>query len=52
MIKAKRKRLHLKGWKIGSAREFLGLNVQEHAYIELRLRSAALKFSNVPNATE
>lgn len=44
MIEGKRKRLEAKGWKIGSAREFLDLNDQEHAYIELRLKLAdALK---------
>ena len=44
MIESKRKRLEAKGWKIGSARQFLDLNDQEEAYIELRLRLAdALK---------
>lgn len=44
MIESKRKRLEAKGWKIGSAREFLDLNDQEEAYIELRLKLAdALK---------
>lgn len=38
MIESKRKRLETKGWKIGSAREFLDLNDQEDAYIELRLK--------------
>ncbi len=38
------KRLEAKGWKIGSAREFLDLDDQEQAYIELRLKLAdALK---------
>lgn len=44
MIESKRKRLEAKGWKIGSARDFLDLNDQEEAYIELRLKLAdALK---------
>lgn len=44
MIESKRKRLETKGWKIGSARDFLDLNDQEEAYIELRLKLAdALK---------
>lgn len=43
-IVSESKRLPAKGWKIGSAREFLDLNDQEHAYIELRLKLAdALK---------
>jgi DNA-binding XRE family transcriptional regulator len=44
LIESKRKRLLAKGWQIGSAREFLDLDVQEEAYIELRLKLAeALK---------
>jgi len=35
--KAKKKRLVKKGWKIGSADEFLGLSPEESAYIELKL---------------
>ena len=37
MNKAKRQRLEAKGWKIGSADEFLGLTPEEAAYIELKL---------------
>ncbi len=37
MHKAKKKRLVKKGWKIGSADEFLGLSPEESAYIELKL---------------
>ncbi len=37
MDKAQRKRLHAKGWKIGDATEFLSLNPQEAAYVELKL---------------
>lgn len=36
----KRKRLEAKGWKAGSAREFLGLSSQEEPYIEIKLRLA------------
>ncbi len=38
MLKAKRERLEKKGWKVGSAEEFLGLNPEEAAYIDLKLR--------------
>jgi len=37
----KRKRLEAKGWKVGSADEFLGLAPEEAAYIEIRLALAA-----------
>lgn len=40
MRSSKRKRLEAKGWKIGSAKEFLGLSSQEEAYIEIKLRLA------------
>ncbi len=36
----KRTRLEAKGWKVGTAREFLGLSGDELAYVELRLRLA------------
>jgi DNA-binding XRE family transcriptional regulator len=36
----KRKRLEAKGWRVGSARDFLGLTQAEEAYIELRLKLA------------
>ncbi len=36
----KKKRLEAKGWKVGSAKEFLGLSSQEEAYIEIKLRLA------------
>jgi ribosome-binding protein aMBF1 (putative translation factor) len=32
--------LEAKGWKVGSAKEFLGLSSQEEAYIEIKLRLA------------
>jgi ribosome-binding protein aMBF1 (putative translation factor) len=41
MRKAKKKRLEKKGWKIGTAQEFLGLSDEEAAYVELRLRLAS-----------
>ena len=37
----KRKRLEAKGWRIGNAREFLGLTDEEAAYIEVKLRLAS-----------
>lgn len=40
MLESKRKRLAEKGWKIGSAKDFLGLSPAEEAYIELRLKLA------------
>jgi len=36
--KTKQNRLKEKGWKIGSADEFLELSPEESAYIELKLR--------------
>ena len=41
MLKAKRERLEKKGWKVGSAEEFLGLSPDEAAYIDLKLRLGA-----------
>jgi DNA-binding XRE family transcriptional regulator len=35
--KAKRQQLERKGWKLGSAEDFLGLSAEETAYIELKL---------------
>ena len=40
MRSSKRKRLEAKGWKIGDAKDFLGLSSQEEAYIEIKLRLA------------
>ena len=40
MDKEKRKRLEEKGWKVGSAADFLGLSAEDNTYIELRLRLA------------
>lgn len=41
MRENKRKRLVTGGWRIGSAKDFLGLTDHEAAYIELKLRLAA-----------
>ena len=37
MKKSKRARLEAKGWKIGSAEQFLGLSQEESAYLEMKL---------------
>ncbi|MCR4296121.1 MAG: helix-turn-helix domain-containing protein [Elusimicrobia bacterium] len=37
MNKAKRKKLERRGWKVGSASEFLGLTAEEARFIELKL---------------
>jgi hypothetical protein len=40
MHKGKKTRLEAKGWRLGSAQEFLGLSDEESAYVELRFRLA------------
>lgn len=40
MRAAKKKKLQAKGWRVGSAEEFLGLSPKESAYIELKLKLA------------
>ena len=40
MREEKRRRLEAKGWKVGSAQEFLRLSAEEAAYIELKVRLA------------
>jgi predicted transcriptional regulator len=40
MREAKRKRLESKGWKVGSAEDFLNLTPEEAAYIEMKLELA------------
>jgi DNA-binding XRE family transcriptional regulator len=40
MLESKRKRLQAKGWKVGTAKEFLHLSDEEEAYIDLRLKLA------------
>lgn len=37
MNTAKRKRLEAKGWKVGTAKEFLNLSPEEAAYVEVKL---------------
>jgi DNA-binding XRE family transcriptional regulator len=37
MLKTKQRRLEKQGWRVGSADEFLELNPQESAYVELKL---------------
>ena len=36
MRKSKRERPEAKGWRFGTAQEFLGLSAEESAYVELR----------------
>lgn len=40
MRDVKRRRLEAKGWRVGSAKEFLALSDQEAEYIELKLKLA------------
>jgi len=40
MREVKRRRLEAKGWKLGTAKDFLGLSDEEAAYVELKLRLA------------
>ncbi|MDH5190280.1 MAG: helix-turn-helix transcriptional regulator [Gammaproteobacteria bacterium] len=37
MKHAKRKKLEAKGWKVGTAADFLGLSPEEEAFIEMKL---------------
>ena len=37
MIKSKRKKLEAAGWKVGSPGDFLGLDAEEAAFVELKL---------------
>jgi len=44
MDKAKRKRLEARGWRVGTASEFLGLSPEEAALVEMKVRlSQALR---------
>ena len=60
MNKAKRKQLVQRGWKVGSASEFLGLSAEESRFIEfkfalsrqLRERREALKLTQVDLAQQ
>lgn len=38
MDKEKKARLEARGWRVGSAEDFLGLTSEEVAYVELRLK--------------
>ncbi|GMQ91675.1 MAG: hypothetical protein BMS9Abin11_0986 [Gammaproteobacteria bacterium] len=38
MKAAKRKKLESRGWKVGSAADFLGLSEEEAAYVEFKLK--------------
>jgi hypothetical protein len=40
MNDAKRKKLESKGWRIGGAKEFLGLSAEEAAFVEFKLKLA------------
>ena len=40
MRKSKRARLEASGWRVGTAKEFLGLSDQESAFIELKIALA------------
>src|SRR5262245_65976387 len=40
MREDKKRRLEAKGWRVGTARDFLDLSPEEEAYVELRLRLA------------
>jgi len=40
MRRSKKERLEAKGWRLGTAQEFLGLSDEGTAYVELRLRLA------------
>ena len=44
MERRKQRRLEVRGWRVGSAAEFLGLSAEEAALVEMKLRlSQALK---------
>ena len=38
MRESKQRKLASKGWKVGDAKDFLGLSASEEAYIDLRLK--------------
>jgi ribosome-binding protein aMBF1 (putative translation factor) len=40
MREGKRKKLDAKGWKIGTAKDFLGMSDEEESYVNLRLSLA------------
>jgi DNA-binding XRE family transcriptional regulator len=41
MREQKRRRLEAKGWKVGTAQDFLELSAEEAAYVEFKLQLAA-----------
>ncbi len=41
MEATKRKRLSAAGWRVGTAKEFLGMSAAEVAFVEIKLRLAA-----------
>lgn len=41
MRESKRKRLEAKGWRVGSAAQFLSLSPEEAAYVELKIQLAS-----------
>ncbi len=41
MNKQKQKEIEKRGWKVGSAKEFLSLSEEESAYIELKMKLSA-----------
>ena len=50
MKKTKRSRLEARGWRVGSAKDFLGLSPEEAALVETRLAlSQALRSRRVAN---
>ena len=40
MRQSKKQKLEARGWRVGTAKDFLGLSEDEAAYVELRLRLA------------
>lgn len=42
MLESKRRRLESKGWKVGSAAEFLGLSADEALFVELKVTLSRL----------
>ena len=41
MNRLKQKRLERSGWKVGTAKDFLGLSEEEAAFVEVKLRLAS-----------
>ena len=49
MNSAKKVRLEAAGWKVGTAAEFLELNKQEAAFVEMKLAPACMHFGSAGN---